>query len=156
MIDPVRNRAIGELQLASLEAGHLIRIRVQGTSMLPSLWPGDVLTVLPLTSAMPAPGDIALTCNAGRILAHRVIDRRVQDGAVTLITRGDALTDTDPVAATVLGTVTERNGRPLDLLARRPTRLLSLILRLGDRWRPLLALALKLRALRVGFWPASI
>ena len=113
MTEPVRSLAIGELLLASLRAGHAIRIRANGTSMLPAIWPGDVLTVAPSTAA--ALGDVALTLRDGRWLAHRVIERRAHGEVVALITRGDALDRADPVAASteVLGIVVARNGRPL-------------------------------------------
>ena len=67
--------------------------------MLPAIWPGDVLTVAPATAATLAPGQIALTLRDGRWFVHRVIERRARDGAVALVTRGDALDHADPVTA---------------------------------------------------------
>jgi hypothetical protein len=156
--ESVRSLAIGELLLASLRAGHAIRIRAHGTSMLPAIWPGDVLTVAPSTVATPAPGDVALTLREGRWLAHRVIERRAQGEVVALITRGDALDRADPVAASteVLGIVVARNGQPLP---SGPTACPSLLMKLAGRVvrsTPLLALTLKVRALTGRLVPATV
>jgi hypothetical protein len=154
--EPVRSIAIGELLLASLRAGHAIRIRANGTSMLPAIWPGDVLTLAPSTTA--APGDVALTLRDGRWLAHRVIERRVEGEAVTLITRGDALDRADPVAASteVLGIVVARNGRSLQLAPTECPRRLMKLAGWVVRSTPLLALTLKLRALTRRLVPATV
>lgn len=84
--------------------------------MLPSLWPGDVLTVKqePLDSI--AEGEIILCERNGQFVAHRVL-RRPNASATHLVTRGDALQfEDDPVAMPkVLGKVVsvERRGRHL-------------------------------------------
>jgi len=156
--DSARSIAIGELLLASLRAGHAIRIRANGTSMLPAIWPGDVLTVAPSTAATPAPGDVALTLRDGRWVAHRVLERRAHGGAVALITRGDALDRADPIAVSteILGIVVARNGQPI---ASAPTARTRWLMKLADRVvrsAPLLALTLKLRALARRLVPATV
>ncbi|HXR23738.1 MAG TPA: S24/S26 family peptidase [Candidatus Binataceae bacterium] len=158
MTDSARSIAIGELLLASLRAGHAIRIRANGTSMLPAIWPGDVLTVAPSTAATPAPGDVALTLRDGRWVAHRVLERRAHGGAVALITRGDALDRADPIAVSteILGIVVARNGQPI---ASAPTARTRWLMKLADRVvrsAPLLALTLKLRALARRLVPATV
>lgn len=93
-----------ELIAQALRAGHQTRFRVTGTSMLPSIWPGDVLIVSPLSEATPATGEVVLFLRNGRLFAHRVTARSGNQ----LITRGDALTQCDaPVSAgEQLGVVT--------------------------------------------------
>lgn len=149
MTDPIRNREIGELMRASLRAGHTIRFRAQGVSMLPAIWPGDVLTVAPPTAATPAPGDVALTFRDGRWTAHRVIARRMHGGVAALITRGDALKDADPAVTStdILGIVVARNDRPLGAAHAARNRPLLKLTGLVARSAALLALTLKLRAL---------
>jgi hypothetical protein len=148
MIDESRTSAIGELLAESLRAGYSIRIRVNGTSMLPAIWPGDVLTVVSAMAPRPGPGDVALTAINGRLLAHRVIERKVLGGAVAVITRGDALESSDQIAADIeiLGTVVARNGREIG--AVRAVRLTPV--RLLVRSAPVLAVILRARALLRG------
>jgi hypothetical protein len=148
MIEESRSSAIGELLAESLRAGNAIRIRVNGTSMLPAIWPGDVLTVAPAMAPRPSPGDVALTAIDGRLLAHRVVERKVCGGAVAVVTRGDALESSDQMATgtQILGTVVARNGG--ELAAPRAARLT--MARLVMRSAPLLTVILKARALTRG------
>jgi hypothetical protein len=75
-------------------AGEL-RFRATGTSMIPAIWPGEVLLVRKDGAATAGPGDVILFGRDGRLCAHRVV-RRVEgaDGPVW-ITRGDRLTHED-------------------------------------------------------------
>lgn len=149
MTDAARIGAICELLAEALRRGRTVRIRAQGTSMMPALWPGDVLTVAPATNAALAPGAIALTVAGDRLLAHRVTHRIESDGAVSVITRGDALEAIDPPvpAARVLGIVVARNGRPVADARRTPSRLFAKFAGLAARSPILLALTSALRAL---------
>jgi signal peptidase len=105
----IHDRLGCELVAEALRAGADTRVRVMGTSMLPALWPGDVLIVRAF-SAAPAVNDIVLFFRYGRLFAHRV----VRNSGAELITRGDALSDLDPplLASELLGVVTTviRNG----------------------------------------------
>jgi hypothetical protein len=67
------------------------RFRATGASMMPVVWPGDVLTVRSCEMTDLQPGQIALFRRSGRLVAHRVI--RV-DGD-WLITRGDSVRHED-------------------------------------------------------------
>jgi signal peptidase len=86
-------------------------LRVTGASMMPAVWPGDVLHVHRSGLAELHPGQIVLYRRDGRLTAHRIV--RI-DGD-RLITRGDALQYEDPPisAADVVGRVIYmvRNGR---------------------------------------------
>jgi len=91
------------------------RLKVTGTSMLLSVWPGDVITVRRQSAKELLPGQIVLAYRNRAFVAHRLVGRRDD----CLITRGDSLTyDDRPFRETeVLGAVVAilRNGRPVAL-----------------------------------------
>jgi hypothetical protein len=95
-----------------------VRMRVIGSSMLPSLRPGDVLTIRRCAMSAVESGAIVLFTRDGRLFAHRVAARR----NTHLVTRGDALEWQDPPVCQdqFLGQVITltRNGRQ-----RRPPSL---------------------------------
>jgi hypothetical protein len=76
-------------------AGEL-RLRVTGSSVLPAVWPGDVLSVRRRSATQALPGDIILFARQGRLFAHRVVERTIHQGAPYWITRGDRLDHRDP------------------------------------------------------------
>jgi len=53
-----------------------VRLRVNGTSMLPSIWPGDILTVNQCNAADLIPGRIVLCYRNQALVAHRVVGKR--------------------------------------------------------------------------------
>lgn len=63
-----------------------MRLRVNGASMLPSVWSGDVLTIRRRSPAELLPGRIVLCYRNGAFVAHRLVGKRGDD----LITRGDS------------------------------------------------------------------
>ena len=79
---------------------------VTGSSMEPNIKPGDVIIVKETDLNNIEIGDI-ITYDRGSIrITHRVIDKRVSDGDVSFITKGDATEGPDlrPVSAdSVLG-----------------------------------------------------
>jgi len=122
-----RNELKGELFRETLESSGQARLAVTGTSMLPSIWPGDVVEVRRESVAEISPGDVVLCARHGGFLAHRVVYRGAgvspmqhgQDAhATVLITRGDALREPDrPVTPDeLLGRVTAilRGGRRIE------------------------------------------
>ena len=69
---------------------------VNGSSMLPAIRPGDVLTVNRCAIDDFAPGEVAVFTRDGRLFAHRVL----VVGSEQLITKGDSLPRQDaPVEA---------------------------------------------------------
>jgi hypothetical protein len=50
-----------------------VRVRVTGTSMIPAVWPGDVLVVERRAVEKIQRGEIAVAERAGRLVAHRVV-----------------------------------------------------------------------------------
>jgi hypothetical protein len=92
-----------------------VRLRVNGASMLPSVWPGDVLTVRRRSAAELRPGRIILCYRKGRFVAHRLVGKR----GAHWITRGDShvFEDTPFCAEEVLGEVVniQRGSRSIPL-----------------------------------------
>jgi len=68
------------------------RLRVNGTSMLPSLLPYDVISLKPCSASELVAGDLVLCEGAEGWLLHRVVS--LEDGLVH--TRGDLLLFNDP------------------------------------------------------------
>jgi len=90
-----------------------VRLKVTGTSMLPAVWPGDILTVRRRAITDLLPGQIVLCYRNQGFIAHRLVIKRGD----CIITRGDALSHEDCPFQNdeVLGEVISilRNGRPV-------------------------------------------
>jgi signal peptidase I len=68
------------------------RLRVTGASMLPAVWPGDVITVQHRGWSDLRPGQIVLYRRDGRLIAHRI--QSFSGGR--MITKGDSQVAVDP------------------------------------------------------------
>ena len=64
-----------ELAAEVLRSWGRLRLRATGASMLPAVWPGDVLSVRSQGVVEALPGDIVLFGREGRLVAHRVVER---------------------------------------------------------------------------------
>ena len=110
----------GQLLLEILKSSGQAKLAVTGTSMLPSIWPGDVLEVHRQSMAEISPGDVVFVTRNGGFAAHRVVEKVCGEDRTLLITRGDALRPPDlPVSPEeLLGRVTAilRGGRRLEPL----------------------------------------
>jgi signal peptidase I len=73
-----------------------VRLRVFGTSMVPSILPGDLISVQRAGLSGISSGDIVLYSREGRLFAHRVVGRDGNHDDPRLITRGDRLSHHDP------------------------------------------------------------
>src|SRR5205809_3875148 len=71
-------------------------VRVTGSSMLPSVWPGDILTICRTDMAAVLRGEIVLSRCNGWLLAHRVVGKVECLREQFLMTRGDSLLFADP------------------------------------------------------------
>jgi hypothetical protein len=95
-----------------------VRFVARGSSMIPSIYPGDVLTVRSQGIAEARHGHIVLALREGRFWAHRLIRKWRQGNRFLLATRGDALSNEDPSLdeSQVLGRVTSivRYGKPVE------------------------------------------
>ncbi len=119
-----------------------LRLRVFGTSMVPSILPGDLVFIHRASLSDISPGEIVLFQQMGRFFVHRVVDRKVIGDSSgpqesRLITRGDRLRDNDhPVSSSeLLGRVVsiERDNRKIELPAGGSNRMVVRLLQSSDR-----------------------
>ncbi len=84
-----------------------VHLKAWGTSMLPSVWPGDLLTIQGAAHDEVVPGEIVLVLRDNRFFVHRLVEKQRSQDCDSLITRGDAMPDNDPpaIASEVLGRV---------------------------------------------------
>jgi signal peptidase I len=94
-----------ELAIRALRSAGTLRIRVFGTSMLPTIWPGDVLVIESVPPDELTPGDIVFVTKGDSVRIHRLVSNVHEH----CITRGDAVEQDDPAVnpADVLGKVLE-------------------------------------------------
>jgi len=108
-----------ELAAEILERFSALRFVAYGSSMLPSIYPGDCLTVKSFGSLAPSCGNIVLCRRGDRFCVHRIVGISGEGADARYILRGDALLEDDPpvLLRELLGRVTSvlRRGRPLDL-----------------------------------------
>jgi hypothetical protein len=113
-----RNELKGQLFLEILKSSGQAKLAVTGTSMLSSIWPGDIVEVRRQSVAEIRPGEVVLFERDGRLLAHRVVEKVGGPEGTLLVTRGDGLRETDsPVSPEeLLGRVTAilRGGRRIE------------------------------------------
>jgi len=104
-----------ELAAEVLRSTGSLRLQVSGTSMIPAIWPGDILSVRGQTAAQSLPGEIVVFRRDGRLVTHRVVKRIGGPGGFEWITRGDRVCRDDaPVSSDdILGCVAaiERGSR---------------------------------------------
>jgi hypothetical protein len=74
------------------QAGHL-RLRVHGESMLPTLWPGDVVEIATCSMEDVRSTEIVLAAREGRFFLHRFIAPCTPNG---FRLRGDSMPACDP------------------------------------------------------------
>ena len=109
MLEDHKTRAQSRNNLAVevLRKTGTLRLSAFGYSMLPTLYPGEILTIKREGLGVIQPGDVVLYARAGRFFIHRNL-RSVQRGSETvLVTRGDAMPRPDEpvVASELLGKV---------------------------------------------------
>jgi len=93
----------------ALRLGGRLRLRVHGESMLPTLWPGDVVEIASCTPADVRSGEIVLALHDGRFFLHRLVSPCTQNG---FLLRGDSMPGPDPRFApeTFLGRLVSTDG----------------------------------------------
>lgn len=89
-----------------LQSRGVLRLGVTGSSMLPTLWPGDIVTIVAMADE-PHVGEIILFQRPDQFVIHRVIGVASSAGQTRIITRGDCMNDNDIAIAVseVLGRV---------------------------------------------------
>src|SRR5438045_8259470 len=65
------------------------RLHLKGSSMLPSLLPGDILIVRQQPLSQLATGDIVVFARNGHLITHRIVGKSCE-GIRYLFTRGDS------------------------------------------------------------------
>ena len=109
-----------------------VRLKAGGASMLPAIWPGDLITVRRRDLPELKPGQIVLYNRDGKLTAHRI----QQLFGDHLITRGDSVPCFDPPvqADEIVGQVVSisRDGRDFRPEQRLWQRIASWILRSSD------------------------
>ncbi|HEY1272272.1 MAG TPA: S24/S26 family peptidase [Terriglobales bacterium] len=119
--DTVREERKRLLAAELLRSGTSLKMTALGTSMVPAIWPGDVLTLEPGAEGADV-GDIVLFLQNGRFFIHRIAEKN----SGTWRTRGDAVSQPDPpiTPADVLARVSmiEREGGRLLPCRQRPVR----------------------------------
>jgi signal peptidase I len=145
-----------ELAAQVLRSFGTLRLEVTGLSMLPSVWPGDILFIERRDMEQIAAGEIVLFARRGKLVAHRLLYKTADGDKLQVITRGDGLLSADePVSPTeLLGSVLHilrageyvETGLELRFWARATSklvrsfgwvaRLLAAVHRVqGDAWR---------------------
>jgi len=147
-----RTAELTALAADSLRGSGRLRLRVRGQSMLPILWPGDVVEIASCSVDDVRPGDIVLVLLGDRFVLHRFLARSQANG---FLLRGDSMPGPDPQfpSEALLGRLVSRSGQnhqqartrpflPLRLWSRAIGQLLCycgparwLVLKLHDRRR---------------------
>jgi hypothetical protein len=116
-----------------------LRLRVLGTSMVPAIHPGDLISIQRASLSEISLGEIVVYSREGRLIAHRVVGRANSSEQPLLILRGDRLRKDDaPVfSPELLGKVhlIERGQRRLQPSIGLSVweRLILRLLRFSDR-----------------------
>lgn len=112
-----------ELCRSTLISGARVRLGVTGSSMLPALWPGDLVDVRLWTADDLRIGAIVVFERERRLVVHRIRGVLERAPARVLITRGDAQCNIDPPVPlpNLLGVVeTVRRSGARHVPRRRP------------------------------------
>ena len=89
-----------------------VRLQVYGESMLPTVWPGDVVEIGSCSLEDIRPGEILLAQRDGRLYLHRLIAVCRPSG---FLLRGDSMPGSDPVfpSEALLGRMLRRPQYPV-------------------------------------------
>lgn len=136
-----------------------VRMKAWGASMLPSVWPGDLLTIQSAVHDEVVPGDIVLVMRESRFIVHRLVERRRDQDRFFWITRGDAMPQSDPpvVASELLGRVSGiRRAHRSFVPSRRVSPPHSALAWMLCRWDRLRNLTLRIHARRLQASPTFV
>ena len=119
-----------------------VRLRVMGTSMVPSILPGDFVTIQRASPKEISRGEVVLFLRNGLLIIHRVMDQHIaaggeRAGEPRLITRGDRVLRNDPPVSSheLLGRVVsiERGSRKMEIPEAGTNSLMVRLLQYSDR-----------------------
>ena len=96
-----------ELAAEVLRSSGGLRLQVSGSSMLPTVWPGDTLLIERVEGHAVSKGDLVLVARERRLMVHRVTGKMHTPEGLRILTRGDAMPQPDPAVphGNVLGKV---------------------------------------------------
>jgi signal peptidase I len=107
-----------ELAADVLRSSGKLRLPAVGRSMVPTIWPGDTLTIERTNIEDVCQGDIALFVRHGRLVAHRVMGKNSGQQNAQITTQGDGMCQPDaPITnLELLGKVRliMRNGKRIE------------------------------------------
>ena len=89
-----RSALLADALRLSPRLGSGVRLRVHGESMLPTLWPGDVVEIASCSLQDLRPGEIVLARREGRLFPHRLVAPCTPNG---FLLRGDSMPGPDPL-----------------------------------------------------------
>jgi signal peptidase I len=95
-VEPVTEGIKVDLAVECLKTYGALRLRVAGTSMLPSMGPGSLVLICQTAPSTLRPGDIPLVRTGNRFRLHRLVRIEEQSRKRTMITRGDNHSRDDP------------------------------------------------------------
>jgi signal peptidase I len=96
MDSQARDQGRCSLAAEALRSWGTLKVRAHGVSMLPTLWPGDILTVQSVCPEQVAPGEIVLYMRQDRFFIHRIVSTDLNRNKAFLVTRGDCMFEDDP------------------------------------------------------------
>jgi signal peptidase I len=83
--------SVKDMSSALLSEGKTIRIKAHGYSMYPSIKPGSLIIIEPLSlKGNPKPGEIIAIKRENWMVVHRLIRIVIKNGVRTYIARGDS------------------------------------------------------------------
>jgi len=97
------------LAAEALRSWGTLKVRARGVSMLPTLWPGDILTVQSVRPEQVEPGEIVLYMRQDRFFIHRIVSTDLRRDKAFLVARGDCMFEDDPAVdrSELLGKIVE-------------------------------------------------
>jgi hypothetical protein len=146
----VRTNAKADLAAELLRHGGSVLLKARGTSMLPSVWPGDLLTIQSVACDEVVAGDIVLVLRDHHFFVHRLVGLRLGQDCLLWVTRGDAMPHDDPPAAAseLLGRVANiRRGNCSFVPRRRVSLFHRTLARMLCRWDRFRNLALRIHGI---------
>ncbi len=84
-----------ELVSQVLRSSGTLRLQVAGWSMLPTIWPGDMLVIEPVNKGDVCEGDIVLFSNGRQFVAHRLVTNKDAHADGRFQAQGDAVACAD-------------------------------------------------------------
>src|ERR1700675_3075390 len=88
-----RSALVAEALVLSARFGRTMRLRVFGESMLPAIWPGDVVEIESCSLENVQAGEIVLAQRNDRLVMHRLL---AHCGQNNFLLRGDSVACPDP------------------------------------------------------------